>query len=169
MNAPSSPALRPALPDDTPVLAAILQAAVFELAGEDYEPDQQEAWAATVDDEAAFGTRLAGALTLVATLEGEPVGFVALKDNRLVDLLYVHPNAAGQGVGSLLLDAVEKLAAARGATALTADASDTALPLFQKRGYVPQRRNTVPLGPVWLGNTTVEKKLTGAAAPPSVQ
>ena len=31
-------------------------------------------------------------------------------------MLYVHPAAAGQGVGAMLVDALEKLAAARGAT-----------------------------------------------------
>jgi putative acetyltransferase len=39
------------------------------------------------------------------------------------------------------------------------DASDTALVFFQKRGYVPKQRNTVPRGGVWLGNTTMEKSL----------
>ena len=97
------------------------------------------------------------ALTLVATRDGEPVGFLALVDNARIDLLYVHPQVAGEGVAALLCDAAEKLATARGAKSLTADASDTALGFFQKRGYVPQRRNTVPRGAVWLGNTTVEK------------
>ncbi len=166
MSPAPAAALRPALPADAPVLAAILQAAVFELTGDDYEPDQQEAWAALADDEEAFATRLAARLTLVATRGGEPVGFVALADNSVIDLLYVHPEVAGEGVATLLCDAVERLAQARGAKSLSADASDTALGFFQKRGYVPQRRNTVPLGPVWLGNTTVEKTLAEGDARP---
>ena len=47
---------------------------------------------------------------------------------------------------------------ARGAQRLIADVSDTALPFFQKRGFQPQRRNTVPLGDEWLANTTMEKR-----------
>jgi len=152
-------ALRPALPGDTPVLAAIARAAIFELTGEDYDEDQQEAWAEAAGDEEALAARLADQLTLVATRDGDPVGFIVLADNRAIDLLYVLPLFAGEGVGALLCDAVEKLAAARGAKSLTADASDNALGFFQKRGYVPKSRNTVPLGGVWLGNTTVEKKL----------
>jgi len=58
-----------------------------------------------------------------------------------------------------LLDAVEKLAASRGTKKLTVDASDTARPLFEKRGYVAQRRNTVIRGEEWLANTTMEKPL----------
>lgn len=161
MSAAGAPAasLRPALPGDTPVLAAIAAAAIFDLTGEDYDHDQQEAWAAAAGDEETLAERLADSLTLVATREGEPVGFIALADNRLIDFLYVHPEVAGQGVGALLCDAIEKLAAARGAKSLSVDASDTALGFFQKRGYVPKQRNTVPRGGVWLGNTTMEKSL----------
>ena len=60
----------------------------------------------------------------------------------------------------MLLDAVEKLAKARGATRLTTDASDTALGFFAKHGFVPQQRNTVSLAGQWLANTTMYKPLT---------
>ena len=162
---PIRPALRPALPADTPVLAAIFQASIEELTGEDYSPAQQAAWAGQADDEAGFGARLAHGLTLVATIAGSPVGFVSLKGPDEVDMLYTHPRATGQGVATLLLDAVEKLAGARGAKRLTVDASDTARGLFEKRGFVPQRRNTVTLGDEWLGNTTMEKRFGPAEAP----
>ncbi|MDR6954228.1 putative acetyltransferase [Ancylobacter sp. 3268] len=161
---PPAASLRPFLPSDTPALAAILSAAIFELTSEDYDPDQQEGWAAVVADEETLGKRLAGALTLVAERDGEVVGFIALADNKHIDLLYVHPEVAGEGVAAVLCDAIERLALARGATSLTCDASDTALGFFQKRGYVARQRNSVLRGAVWLGDTTVEKKLTGGAA-----
>jgi putative acetyltransferase len=158
----TQPALRPFLPADTPVLAAIFQAAVEELTGDDYTEAQQAAWASLADDEAAFGQRLAGALTLVATLDGAPAGFAALKGNEAIDLLYVHPDAVGNGVATVLCDALEKLAAARGAKALTVDASDTAEGFFQRRGFVPQRRTTAVIAGEWLASTTMRKPLGGA-------
>lgn len=166
MNASASqkPALRPALPADTPVLAAIFQASIEELTGEDYTAAQQAAWASLADDEAAFGARLAQGLTLVATIAGSPVGFASLKGPDRIDMLYVYPEAVGQGVARLLADALEKLAAARGAQRLIVDASDTARGFFEKRGFEPQRRNTVALGDEWLGNTTMEKRLGSAEA-----
>lgn len=151
--------LRPFLPADTPALAALFRASIAELTGEDYDEEQQEAWAAAADDEEAFGARLAGALTLVALRAGAPVGFVAVKDDSHIDLLYVHPEAAGSGVARLLCDAVETLAKGRGKPALTVDASDTALGFFQHRGYTPERRNSVPRGDVWLASTTMKKVL----------
>ena len=162
-----APALRPMLPEDVPVLAAILVASVEELTGEDYSEAQQSAWIGVVDDEPAFGKRLQSQLTLVATLQASPVGFVSLKGADHLDLLYVHPGAAGRGVGALLCDALEKLAGARGAKALTVDASDNAEEFFKKRGYVGTRRNTVTVGDEWLANTTMTKTLTPAPGQPS--
>jgi len=159
------PALRPFLSADTPVLAAIFVAAIEELTGDDYSTAQQEAWAAAAADEDTFGTRLAGELTLIATLKNSPVGFASLRGQDHIDMLYVHPSATGQGVASMLCDALEKLAGGRGAKRLTVDASDNAQPFFAKRGYVATQRNTVTINGEWLANTTMQKTL-GADAPP---
>ena len=163
MNARAAPqlAMRPMLPTDVPLLAEIFRAAIEELAAEDYSEAQQEAWASTADDEEEFGQKLASELTLVATYGGAAVGFGALADNTRIDMLYVHPAAAGQGAGAMLCDALEKLAAARGAKDLTVDASDSARSFFQKRGFTARQRNTVSLGDEWLANTTMTKALAG--------
>jgi putative acetyltransferase len=160
MNTDAFPkaALRPYLPQDTELLAQIFRDSIAELTGEDYSEMQQEAWIAAADDEAAFGERLAAQLTLVATVAGSPVGFISVKGKDHIDMLYVHPSMALCGVATLLTDAVEKLTHARGATHLTVDASDTAEPFFKKRGFVAQRRQTVPCGDEWLGNTFMEKR-----------
>lgn len=155
--------LRPLLPADVSVLAAIFVASIEELTEDDYTEAQREAWASRADDEVAFGKRLASQLTLVATLKSSPVGFVSLKGADHLDLLYVHPAAARQGVATTLCDAIEKLAAARGAISLTVDASDTAQVFFARRGYVGERRNTITVGDEWLANTTMKKSLATPA------
>ena len=157
------PALRPYLASDTPMLAQIFVAAIQQLTGDDYSEAQQEAWAEAAEDEEAFGKKLAGELTLIATMQNSPVGFASLKGNETIDMLYVHPSVAGQGVGAMLVDALEKLAGARGAKALSVDASDTALEFFKKRGYVARQRNSVPRHGEWLANTTMQKQLASGA------
>jgi putative acetyltransferase len=152
-------ALRPMLPADVPLLAEIFRASIEELTADDYSEAQQEAWASAADDADDFGARLAGELTLVATYDGAPVGFAALACNKSIDMLYVHPAAAEQGAGAMLCDALEKLAAARGAKELTVEASDTARGFFEKRGFKAQQRNTVSLAGEWLANTTMSKPL----------
>jgi putative acetyltransferase len=169
MNARAHPsfALRPYLAADAPLLADVFRESIAELTGEDYSPSQQEAWATAADDADAFAKKLAGALTLVATMDGtSPIGFIALQGADKIDMLYVHPAVAGQGIGAMLCDAIEKLATARGAARLTVDASDTAVPFFEKRGFAAQQRNTVTHGDEWLANTTMEKKLASTGARP---
>jgi putative acetyltransferase len=154
------PALRPYLPADLPVLVGIFRASIEELTGDDYTEAQQEAWASVADDAAEFGRRLAASLALVATVSGVPVGFGSLKGRDVIDLLYVHPAMARRGIGTLLCDALEKLVGSRGETSLVTDASDTARPFFEGRGFVAERRNTIAVDGEWLGSTTMRKRLT---------
>ena len=74
-----------------------------------------------------------------------------------------NPNSRGRALGAALLDALARLAAARGAKSLTSDVSDTAKPLFERLGYAAQRRNLVTLGDEWLANTTMTKSLAQPA------
>jgi len=157
-------AMRPMLPADVPLLAEIFRASIEELTGDDYSEAQQAAWAEAAEDVEAFGDRLAGELTLVATFGGAAVGFAALADNVRIDMFYVHPAAAGQGAGTMLCDALERLAAARGTRELTVEASDTARGFFARRGFIAQSRNTVFRAGEWLANTTMVKALGAAAA-----
>ena len=163
----SAPALRPYLPKDIAILLRIVRTSIEQLAAEDYSPNQINAWIEAFDDETAFATRLAAGLTLVATLEGLPAGFISLKGTDQIDLLYVAPGVARRGVATTLVDAIEKLSLARGVTALHVEASDGAVLLFSARGYEPQRRNTLSIGDEWLANTTMTKKLGAATAPAS--
>jgi putative acetyltransferase len=151
-------ALRPFLLDDAALLAEIYRASIEELTSDDYTEAQRQAWASQADYE-EFGTLLSGQLTLLGTVDGAAVAFASLKDNEQVEMLYVHPAVARQGVATTLLQALEKLAGARGANRLRADVSDSAYDFFKRRGFVAQRRNSVPIAGEWLANTTMEKRL----------
>jgi putative acetyltransferase len=153
------------LPQDAPLLAEIFRSAIEELTAEDYSEAQQEAWAETADDLEAFGEKLAAELTLVATYGGAAVGFASLADNSRIDMLYVHPSAAGRGAGGMLIDALEKLAAGRGTKELSVEASDTARGFFEKRGFTAKTRNTVFRAGEWLANTTMVKPLSAKDRP----
>jgi putative acetyltransferase len=155
-------ALRPYLGADAALLREIFRASIAELTGDDYSEAQQQAWSSAADDEADFGKDLGSQLTLVATLAGSPVGFASLASGNRIEMLYVHPAAAGQGVGAMLIDALEKLAGGRGAALLTVDASDSARGFFEKRGYVAQQRNSILVGGEWLANTTLHKTLNSS-------
>lgn len=151
--------LRPFLAADAIVLRDLFANAIEELTQDDYDEEQRLAWIARAEDAAEFTKRLASATTLVIHVAGEHLGFASLKDNKVLDMLYVHPDYAGQGVGTALCDALEKLAVARGAETITVEASETAVLFFEGRGYAPVSRNSVPIDDQWLTNTTMVKTL----------
>jgi len=163
----SAVSLRPYLPADAKRCAEIFRASIEELAAEDYDEEQREAWAARADDEGGFGARLAEALTLLAVVDGTIAGFASLKGGEEIDMLFVDPEFARQGVGRTLIDALTKLAQARGAKRLTTEASDAAKPLFDRLGFTAEKRNLVRKGDQWLANTTMMKTLGADPAPPT--
>jgi putative acetyltransferase len=152
--------LRPFLPADAELLAILMQASIEELAADDYTAEQRDAWAAAAEAP-DFARTLAGNLTLVALDEdGEPIGFAVLMQNRAISHVHVHPDLIGNGIGRMLLEALAKLAAARGAEGLVADATDNAKGFFAALGYQEKARNTVQRGEEWLGATTMELVLS---------
>ncbi|KAF0227674.1 MAG: hypothetical protein FD175_2587 [Beijerinckiaceae bacterium] len=165
----STISFRPFLPQDAEALAELFAASIEVLGEEYYSPEQRAAWASAVDDLPAFGEKLAGLLTILAEAGGDLLGFVALKDdpkfkeNRIIDMLYVAPDHARQGIGKALLDVAELIARQRGAEALVTDASEASREFFEAFGYEMQARNTVMRGDEWLVNTTMKKKLPPAA------
>jgi putative acetyltransferase len=160
----STIALRPYLAADAKRCAEIFRSSIEELASEDYDADQCEAWSSRADDSAAFAKRLSDSLTLLASVDGASVGFASLKDGKVLDMLYVDPAFARRGVGGALVDALVRLAEARGVERLDVDASDTAKALFERHGFVAQRRNLAPIGDQWLGNTTMTRTFSKSAA-----
>ena len=163
----SAVALRPYLAADVKRCAEIFRSSIEELAAEDYDEEQRQAWASRADDEAAFGARLGEALTLLAVIDGTIAGFASLKGPEEIDILFVDPEFARQGVGRALVEALTKLAQARGAKRLTVEASDVARPLFDRQGFSAQKRNLVRVGDQWLANTTMTKTLGADPTPPT--
>lgn len=161
----SDVSLRPYVPADARRCIDIFRSSIEELAAEDYGAEQREAWASAADDAEAFAARLEGALTLIALIDGAAAGFASLKGADEIDMLYVDPDFAGLGAGKALVDALTKLAAARGAKRLTVEASEAAKPLFEKQGFAAQKRNLVRIGDEWLPNTTMTKSLGAQPAP----
>ncbi|MEZ5842261.1 MAG: GNAT family N-acetyltransferase [Hyphomicrobiaceae bacterium] len=155
--------LRPFLPADTERLQDLFAQSIEELSQDFYDDEQRLAWISRAADAPAFARRLAANVTLLIEQGGEILGFASMKDNSEIDMLYVHPFAIRQGVATTLVDALERLALARGSRTLSVDASDVAAEFFEGRGYKPVRRNTVPMDDVWLANTTYEKALAAPA------
>ena len=134
-------------PDDLEALIDLFNGSVRKIAGRDYSPSQVAAWAPEDVDRERWRTRRAGKPTWVAVVNGRMVGFIDLEPNGHIDMLFVHADHQRQGVASALMAQVEQAAAEQGIARLFTEASITAKPFFESRGFQVITSQTVP----WRG------------------
>jgi len=125
----------------------------------DYSPEQVRAWAPAPPDPDAWHARMSGRHTLVAEGDGGVVGFAELEEDGHLDMFYCRWDVVGRGVGSLLYAAVEERARGLGINRIFTEASITARPFFERKGFAVLRRNTVVRRGVELTNFSMKKVL----------
>jgi putative acetyltransferase len=128
--------------DDCDDTIAIFLAAIREVASRDYSPAEIEAWA-KVEDRAAWAERRSSRPTFVAEHAGRVIGFSDLEPDGHLDMMFVHPANQGIGVASLLLETVEEEARKQGIGRIFTEASLTARPFFERRGFSVIARQSV--------------------------
>lgn len=144
----AEPAVRVARPEEADALVRLSELAVAELCLRDYPGDVLRAARRVLRFDSAL---LAAATVLVADLDGEPVGTASwthvppdgavharLPRGPHVAYLrgvFVHPNAAGRGVGTALVRACERAAQHAGAREIALGATFTSARLYAKLGY----------------------------------
>lgn len=110
-------------------------------ASKDYSPDQIAAWAPEDVDLVEWNERRLAAYTVVAAIDGRVVGFSDVTDDGLLDMLFVHPDAGGNGVARALVGAVVSTARELGLARIHTHASRTAMPAFGRFGFEVERAN----------------------------
>lgn len=161
--------LRIATEEDIPALHALIESSVRGLQGSDYTPAQIEGALGTVlgvdtqliRDRTYFiaetvseSRRMAGCggwskrKTLFGADRGpgrEPELLNPVTDAAKVRAIFVHPDYARQGLGSLILSTVEDAARAAGFRRFEMGSTLTGVPLYKLRGYGEVERISVPL------------------------
>lgn len=145
---------------DAPEIARLFYEMVRSVNRAHYSEAQVAAWAPEVPDVQGWHARMSARLTLVAEEDGEVVGFVELEEGHL-DMLYARKDAVGRGVGARLYEAAEREARGRGFGRITTEASITARPFFERRGFRVVREQTVRRRGVELKSFIMEKDLAG--------
>ncbi|MFM7084821.1 MAG: GNAT family N-acetyltransferase [Hyphomicrobium sp.] len=151
--------LRSFVPADTAILRDLLAASFEELTQADYTEEERVAWVSIAEDSNAFCKLLEQGMTLVVEVNGDPVGFASLKENHILNMLYVHPYHVDEGIGTMLCDALESFARIQGQTEILVESSETAVLFFEKRGYLSLQRNSAERYGEWLTTTTLKKVL----------
>ena len=147
--------LREYTPSDCAQLAELFYQTVHSVNAQDYTSEQLDAWATGEVDLQAWDKSFRTHKTIVATENGEIVGFGDMDESGYLDRLYVHKDHQGQGVASAICDELERFAAGK---TLTTHASITAKPFFQHRGYCAVREQKVIRRGVALTNFVMEKQ-----------
>lgn len=136
MTTPSrEPVVRPAREEDLPRLRVLFQRSIRALAVGHYEGPQIEAWAGSAEDvDWMAPSHLPG--VWVAQIGVALVGFAELDaGDREVRMVYVEPTVADRGIGTRLLQKVEREAAERGIERLSLRSSLNAVPFFERFGW----------------------------------
>lgn len=141
--------------EDIEEIAALFYETVHSVNARDYAPEQLDAWAAGSIDTAQWDSELRSRHALVATEEGQVVGFGDMDENGHLDRLYVHKEFQGRGVATAICDRLES---GTRAERITVHASITARPFFEKRGYRTVREQRVERRGVFLTNYVMEKR-----------
>lgn len=132
---------------DVEAIVAVHHAAVRALAGLDYPPEVIDAWSPPPGEGRYRWIRAAMTgleeLWVVAEINGSVIGFGSVvPGNRELRSLYVHPRAAGRGVGTTILSRLEATALDRGVDVLQLDSSLNAERFYRGRGWKVVERGT---------------------------
>ncbi len=150
--------VRPYQPDDAQATIDIFLRAIREVAAKDYGPEQIAAWA-KVEDVGVWAQYRASRPTWLAMDGSTPIGFADLKSDGCLDMMFVSPDYQGKGVASLLLAAVENAAGKQGFQRIFTEASLTARPFFERKGFIVVTAQQVEKRGQILSNFLMEKTL----------
>ena len=146
-------------PEDLDGLIRLFHASVRRIAIKDYTEDQVKAWAPDEADRERWASRRASRPTWVAEIDGALAGFTDLEPDGHVDMMFVHPDHQGRGVAGALLRQVEAEAARLGLDRLFTEASITARPFFERKGFRVIAPQTVSVRGQDMTNYRMEKGL----------
>ncbi len=146
---------------DAEAMAAVYERAVREIGARYYSAEQVVAWVGQGPRAERFRRKITdGRRGWVAVDQmNRVVGFADLEADGHIDLVYVDPAVAGQGVATLMLDELENAARSTGITRLFVEASEPARRVFERRGYTLTARRDFEIGGVAIHNYAMERTL----------
>lgn len=129
--------------EDCPEIIELFYNTVHTVNVKDYQLAQLTAWAAKDIDSSQWDRSLSANYTIVVENDGIIVGFGDLNCTGYFDHLFVHKDFQRQGIATLLADELERYASENNIAVVTTEASITAKPFFEQRGYQVMKQQTV--------------------------
>ncbi|QHW35184.1 GNAT family N-acetyltransferase [Paenibacillus rhizovicinus] len=128
----------------------------------DYAQEQLDAWAPRGEEAQraeAWQESMVRNRSYVAEMAGVIAGFADMTNAGHLDRLYVHKDYQRRGIASMLVNKLESDARELGLPEMDTEASITARPFFERRGYRVERAQTVERNSVRLDNFRMSKLL----------
>ena len=128
-----------------------------------YNEKQLCAWAPYCTDEETWMRSLLSHRAYVAVQDGKIAGFGDCDNSGYLDRLYCAFDCQGKGVGTMLAQQLERETSLLGIGTIRTEASITARPFFEARGYRVTQEQQKPLRGQIFTNYKMEKELPQGA------
>lgn len=139
---------------DCDEIIALFRDTVHKVNARDYTREQLDAWAPSHADKETWHQSLSRNYTIVATDHGHIVGFGDMSSSGYLDHLFVHALFQRRGIATAICSRLEAACPGKVST----EASITARPFFEKRGYVVIRKQEVERHGIKLVNFVMKKQ-----------
>ena len=121
--------------EDCKEIVELFYNTVHSINKKDYSKEQLHAWAPQDIHITLWDRSLLEHYSIVCEKEGRIIGFGDLDKSGYLDRLYVHKDYQGCGVATTIVNELEHYAKKNNVEKMLTDASITARPFFEKRGY----------------------------------
>ncbi len=147
--------LRKYMSSDCEAMAELFFQTVHRVNAKDYTKEQLDVWASGKVDLKAWDKSFTEHYTVVALENDIIVGFGDIDRTGYLDRLYVHRDYQRKGIAAAICDELER---AIDTDAVTTQASVTAKPFFEHRGYSVVREQKSVRDGIALTNFLMERK-----------
>ena len=148
--------LRKYTESDCKQLSELFFQTVHKINKKDYSKEQLNVWATGKVDIEEWNKSFLEHYTIVAVENNKIIGFGDIDYSGYLDRLYVHCNYQRRGIATAICNQLEK---SIDTNVITTQASITAKPFFEKRGYRVIKEQQVERNGILLTNYIMEKKL----------
>jgi putative acetyltransferase len=145
-------------------LHEIFFSAVHALAPGQYSRAQIDAWAPVSFDKDRWIERVRDLRPFVVERGGEILAYADLQPSGYIDHFYVGGGHARQGVGTVLMDHIHRMAGFSRMGSLTSEVSLTAQPFFERFGFAVVERRQRGVGSVAIPYVFMRKALSGCSS-----
>ena len=152
--------IRKAFPEDVDVISRLFRKTIKTVNAHNYDPIQLKAWSAKYDDHGWWMERIRKDYFVVAEDQNRILGFCSVNPKGSLDLLYVHKDFQGNGVGRALMTEMDKYFSQLNVREIISEVSITAKPFFEKMGFNHTHRQVKNIDGVGIANFVMKKKIS---------